>query len=100
MKFPWLQSALVRAEANLFVGDDPLTTTFTKITSDTGALEPYTARRIVGDFISSLQRPAPGGFATVERGDKLRVDAAERPGGTGNVGDVVTPRSPVARQRV
>lgn len=54
-RFPWLQAALVRAEAAQ--SDDPQTTTQVKVISDTGAVEPYQARQLVSTFIAALQRP-------------------------------------------
>lgn len=55
-RFPWLQAALVRAEVS--PSEDPRTTTAGRTTSDSGAMEPWMARQLVGSFIAALQRPA------------------------------------------
>lgn len=64
-KYPWLESALVRALNAQMGGQDPRTAQMAWVTNDTGALEPYQAQNLVRQFVDQLQEkqlPPPTGL--------------------------------------
>lgn len=67
-RYPWLDSALVRAMAQIYQNpmDDPRTTRQQRITTDTGALEPWQAQQLVHFFLEAVQIRDTGARATPE----------------------------------
>ena len=53
-RYPWLESALVHAMAKVYP-DDPRTTLIQRISTDTGALEPWHAQQLVHYFLDAIQ---------------------------------------------
>lgn len=67
-RYPWLDSALVRAMAQIYQSpmDDPRTTLNRRITTDTGALEPWQAQQVVRFFLDAVQVRDPAARAAPE----------------------------------
>ncbi|MBN3760752.1 hypothetical protein [Burkholderia sp. Ac-20365] len=57
MRYPWLQVALVKAEADTLQYDDPATSDVKRITTNTGAIETYSAQQLADNFMKAIQRP-------------------------------------------
>jgi hypothetical protein len=56
-RYPWLEGALVSAMAQVYQYpiEDPRTTQQQRITTDTGALEPWQAQQFVRNFLNAVQ---------------------------------------------
>lgn len=57
MKYPWLEVALARAEAQLYQHEDPATVKESLILTETGALSAWNAQELVTKFLKQLRRP-------------------------------------------
>ena len=73
-RFPWLESAFAAAYAFLFQGDPPLITTRPLTISETGALHPYEAQRLVQEYIGRLQQPVPAAPAAASERHWVTLD--------------------------
>jgi hypothetical protein len=58
-RYPWLEVSFAASYGILFQYDQPLLTTVSTTTSDTGALQPHQAPQLVQDFVNRLQQPNP-----------------------------------------
>lgn len=70
-RYPWLEGALVSAMAQLYQypAEDPRTTQQQRITTDTGALEPWQAQQFVRYFLEAVQTRDEAARASLEPPD-------------------------------
>lgn len=83
---PWLEAAWLRAAGEVFSAnvDPKALNNKSKVTSDSGAIDPWSARQLVSNFIQSLQKDTPNGpkvaadWVSFERGVSERASWVTR----------------------